>query len=54
MDEIGRYAGERGGYNLSRAFDEIRTTYQHVESCREIVPEAITIFLKGKEKILKM
>ena len=35
------------GYDLSRACDEIRPTYHHVESCQQTVPEAITAFLEG-------
>ena len=46
-EEIKTYIEEYFGYNLSRACDEIRPTYCHVESCQETVPEAITAFLEG-------
>ena len=36
------------GYDLSRTCDEIRPGYNHVESCQQTVPEAITAFLEGE------
>ena len=46
--EIKAYIEENFHYDLSRACDEIRPTYYHVESCQETVPEAITAFLEGE------
>ena len=34
-------------YDLNRTCDEIRPTYHHVETCQEIVPEAIIAFLES-------
>lgn len=48
-DEIKRYIEDAFGYDLSRTCDEIRPSYQHVESCQESVPEAITAFLEGTD-----
>ena len=45
--EIRDYIQENFHYDLSRACDEIRLGYRHVESCQETVPEAITAFLEG-------
>lgn len=45
--EIKRYICEEFQYDLSRTCDEIRPGYNHVESCQETVPEAITAFLEG-------
>ena len=46
--EIKAYIEENFHYCLSRTCDEIRPSYRHVESCQEIVPEAITAFLEGE------
>lgn len=46
--EIKAYIEENFEYDLSRACDEIRPNYHHVESCQETVPEAITAFLEGE------
>lgn len=46
-DEVKKYIVEEFGYDLTRSCDEIRTTYHHVESCQETVPEAITAFMEG-------
>ena len=35
------------GYDLSRACDEIRPYYCHVETCQQTVPEAIIAFLES-------
>lgn len=45
--EIKAYIISNFGYDLSRTCDEIRSTYHHVETCQESVPEAITAFLEG-------
>ena len=45
--EIREYIESQFHYDLSRTCDQIRPTYYHVESCQEIVPEAITAFLEG-------
>lgn len=45
--EIRRYIEEQFGYALNRTCDEIRPQYEHVESCMETVPEAVTAFLEG-------
>lgn len=45
--EIKAYIEQHFHYCLSRTCDEIRSTYRHVESCQETVPEAITAFLEG-------
>lgn len=45
--EIKTYIEANFHYDLSRTCDEIRSTYHHVESCQETVPEAITAFLEG-------
>ncbi len=34
------------GYDLSRACDEIRPYYCHVETCQQTVPEAIIAFMR--------
>ena len=47
--QIKEYIVTRYGYDLSRTLDQIRPTYYHVETCQEIVPEAITAFLEGKD-----
>ena len=46
--EIKRYIEDEFHYDLSRACDQIRPGYYHVESCQETVPEAITAFLEGE------
>ena len=46
--EIKAYIEANFHYDLSRTCDEIRSTYRHVESCQETVPEAITAFLEGE------
>jgi ADP-ribosylglycohydrolase len=46
--KIKTYIEENFGYDLSRTCDEIRPGYQHVETCQETVPEAITAFLEGE------
>lgn len=46
-DEIHDYIFKEYGYDLSRTCDEIRSTYHHVETCQQTVPEAITAFLDG-------
>lgn len=46
--EIKEYVEQEFGYDLSRACDEIRPNYHHVETCMETVPEAITAFLEGQ------
>lgn len=48
-EEIRDYIIREFGYDLSRACDEIRPGYHHVESCQETVPEAITAFLEGTD-----
>ena len=45
--QIRDYIQSEFGYDLSRTCDQIRSTYRHVESCQETVPEAITAFLEG-------
>ena len=45
--DIKTYIEGKFHYDLSRTCDEIRPTYQHVESCQQTVPEAITAFLEG-------
>ena len=45
--EIKEYVQREFGYDLSRTCDQIRPEYQHVESCQETCPEAITAFLEG-------
>lgn len=49
------YVSDRFGYDLSRTLDEIRPGYEHVESCQETVPEAITAYLEadGFERTLR-
>ena len=41
------YVEQTFGYDLNRTCDEIRPTYHHVETCQEIVPEAIIAFLES-------
>lgn len=48
-EEIKNYIVTTFGYNLSRTIDEIRPAYDHVETCQETVPEAITAFLEGED-----
>ena len=48
-DEIREFITSEIGYDLSRTCDEIRPGYQHVESCQQTVPEAITSFLEGSD-----
>ncbi len=48
-DVIKDYIVREFGYDLTRALDEIRPSYHHVESCQETVPEAITAFLEGTD-----
>lgn len=47
-NEIKKYIVDEFGYDLSRTLDEIRPNYEHVESCQETVPEAITAFLESE------
>ena len=47
--EIREYIINEFDYDLSRTCDEIRPDYEHVESCQETVPEAITAFLEGND-----
>ncbi len=44
---IKNYLEKKYEYKLNRNCDDIRTSYHHVESCQETVPEAITAFLEG-------
>ena len=46
-EEIKEYVEREFGYDLSRTCDEIRPTYEHVESCQETVPQAFAAFLEG-------
>ena len=46
-EEIKEYVEWEFGYDLSRTCDEIRPTYEHVESCQETVPQAFAAFLEG-------
>ena len=48
-DEIREYIIREFGYDLSRACDEIRPGYYHVETCQQTVPEAITAFREGTD-----
>ena len=48
-EEIKNYIVTTFGYDLSRTIDEIRPAYDHVETCQETVPEAITAFLEGED-----
>lgn len=47
--EIKAYVEREFGCDLSRTCDEIRSTYHHVESCQETVPQAITAFLESRD-----
>lgn len=47
-EEIKDYVQRIFGYDLSRSCAEIRKTYEHQESCKETVPQAITAFLESK------
>ena len=47
--EIKAHVEREFGYDLSRACDEIRPTYHHVESCQDTVPQAITAFLESTD-----
>ena len=47
--EIKAYVERECGYDLSRACDEIRQAYHHVESCQETVPQAVTAFLESTD-----
>ena len=46
-EEIRTYVEQEFGYDLSRTCDEIRPSYNHVESCQETVPQAFAAFLEG-------
>ena len=46
-NKIKDYIIKKYGYDLSKTCDEIRSTYHHVESCQETVPQAIIAFLEG-------
>ena len=35
------------GYDLSRSCDDIRPGYEHIETCQESIPEAMTAFLES-------
>lgn len=51
-EEIKDYVQRIFGYDLSRSCAEIRKTYEHQESCKETVPQAITaflVFLSGRD-----
>ena len=47
--EIKNYIVEKYHYDLTRTLDEIRPTYEHIETCQQTVPEAITAFMEGKD-----
>lgn len=47
-EEIKRYVENEFHYSLSRALNEIRPYYHHVESCQQTVPEAITALLEAE------
>lgn len=47
-DEIKQFA-ESYGYDLSRTCDSIRPDYEHIETCQESIPEALTAFLESKD-----
>ncbi|MDR0220762.1 MAG: ADP-ribosylglycohydrolase family protein, partial [Lachnospiraceae bacterium] len=46
-EEIKTYIEDRFGYDLSRALDEIRPSYEFDVSCMGTVPEAIIAFLES-------
>jgi ADP-ribosylglycohydrolase len=48
-EEIKDYIIREFEYDLSHSCDEIRSTYHHVETCQQTVPEAITAFLEGND-----
>ena len=48
-EEIKNYIETEFGYNFSRTLDEIRPTYEHVESCQKTVPEALTAFFESTD-----
>ena len=48
-EDIKEYTEIEFSYDLSRTCDEIRPGYQHIETCQETVPEALTAFLEGKD-----
>ena len=48
-NKIKDYIIKKYGYDLSKTCDEIRSTYHHVESCQETVPQAIAAFLEGND-----
>ena len=54
--DIRNYISDKYGYNFDRTCDDIRPTYQHVESCQETVPEALTAFFEGNsfEEVVRL
>ena len=47
-EEIKHYISVNFGYSFYKTCDDIRPTYQHVESCMETVPEAMTAFFESE------
>lgn len=47
--EIKDYITNEFGYDISRTCNAIRPAYQHIETCQQTVPEAITAFLEGND-----
>ena len=47
--EIKAYIVENFRYDLTRTCDEIRPTYEHVETCMKTLPEALTAFFEGED-----
>ena len=48
-DEIKKYIAEEFHYDLNRTLEDIRSTYHHVESCQQTVPEAVIAFLAAED-----
>lgn len=55
-DYIRSYMEDKYGYRLDRSIAAIKADYEHVESCQESVPEAITAFLEGEgyEQVIRL
>ncbi len=49
QEDVAEEIGERFGYNLSTAVDELRETYRFNATCQGTVPEAIRCYLEAED-----
>ena len=48
-DEIKQNVINEFGYDLSESLDELRARHEHVETCQDSMPKALTSFFEGRD-----